>query len=156
MNATDSTGAERNKTSSNLVISDDDTQPPTITVTGSSGTEITSQTQEFTWGIFDASGTNSVVVVTQNGSEIFRQYESDDPARITILQSIIADTIQQRDAKIADEAVVQSHLQALSNAMQSLLDQIASLQQIQPPPLGACPRIRKPAIPWFFSGSFCF
>ena len=22
--------------------------------------------------------------------------------------------------------------------------------------LGACPRIRKPAIPWFFSGSFCF
>src|SRR5439155_10582043 len=56
-----------------VVISDDDTAAPVITLGGSSGTETDGQDQTFTWNVTDAgSGLGSVSVsVTKDGVEIF-------------------------------------------------------------------------------------
>ena len=55
-----------------VVVADDDTAPPSLTLGGSSGTETDAQTQVFTWNISDASGLASTeVLMHQNGGGFF-------------------------------------------------------------------------------------
>src|SRR5205823_2443909 len=61
-----------NAASRTVTVSDDDTTPPLIVLSGSIGTESQSATQSFTWGITDTSGLSLVnVSITKNGSVIF-------------------------------------------------------------------------------------
>jgi len=68
--------------------------------------------------------------------------------RITELAGASRRSVQQCSDVFAEgglEAVRQFHVKGRVNGL---------ALHLQSP--GACPRIRKPAIPWFFSGSFCF
>ncbi|MGE3807491.1 MAG: hypothetical protein AB7K24_22745, partial [Gemmataceae bacterium] len=61
-----------------IVVTDDDTTAPTITLTGSSGTQTTTQNQQFNWQIQDVSGSSSTVTVRRDGVLIFsRNYTSN-------------------------------------------------------------------------------
>jgi len=69
--ATDAQGAT-NTASQSVDVSDDDTAGPSIILTGSTGSELTSALQQFAWNVSDASGLSSVgVSVTRNDVLIF-------------------------------------------------------------------------------------
>src|SRR5205085_1898337 len=61
-----------------VVVSDDDTAAPVITITGSEGSENDGQDQSFTWNVQDAgSGLGSVSVsITRDGVEIFNSTDA--------------------------------------------------------------------------------
>jgi len=69
--ATDAAG-NTSVSSQTVVVTDDDTVGPTIVLSGSIGSELTSQTQQFDWDVSDSSGVSTVEVsVTRNGDLIF-------------------------------------------------------------------------------------
>ncbi len=59
--------------SRNVIVSDDDTTPPLITIGGSNGSETDGDNNHFTWAVTDAgSGVGSVsVTVTRDGASVF-------------------------------------------------------------------------------------
>lgn len=60
-----------------LLLQDEDTTAPTISLGGSTGTQPDSQTQQFTWGVSDASGLAEVrVQVTRDGIAVFDSVEA--------------------------------------------------------------------------------
>lgn len=83
VNATDAMGLGRTANSGVLIIEDDDSTGPTITLTDSEGAEIAAtqmagQDQQFFWSIGDSSGSSSDVTITKNSQEIFaRSYTAD-------------------------------------------------------------------------------
>ncbi len=70
--ATDSRGRQTTKTRS-INWQDDDTTPPTITLTPAEGTQVASADQRFDWTVFDASDSTSNVLITKNGDPIYTQ-----------------------------------------------------------------------------------
>src|SRR5206468_3891818 len=64
--------------SQSVTVSDDDTEPPIITLGGSTGDETDGQDQIFTWSVADAgSGLGSVSVsITKDGVEILSSTEA--------------------------------------------------------------------------------
>ncbi|MDX1946030.1 MAG: hypothetical protein SFU86_11585 [Pirellulaceae bacterium] len=55
-----------------VIVVDDDTDPPTIVLGGSTGAETDGQTQNFTWNVSDFSGLSSLlVVIQQDGNTIY-------------------------------------------------------------------------------------
>src|SRR5262245_26035074 len=65
--------------SKTVVVTDDDITPPTILLSGSTGTESHGLTQEFSWSTADAdSGLSSVKIsVTRDGSTIFTSTDAN-------------------------------------------------------------------------------
>ena len=68
--ATDSRGRQTTKTRS-FNWQDDDTTPPTITVTPEEGNQAAAADQVFSWSVDDASGSSSDVIITKDAEQIF-------------------------------------------------------------------------------------